>query len=141
VLILEFNFDLKFLWKLVIFPQYEKIMRLKKVISFLELERIKKTWHHHGSDTLTSSRVIYVLKSAKGQLKWLILIMVLIFYLLDYNIHFHCLFETFENLFLWMKCIYLLSFISYLYPFSSQWIDPDFIEKTKTYFSCKLLAV
>ena len=26
-----------------------------------------KAWHHHGSDTPTSPRAIFVLKSAKGQ--------------------------------------------------------------------------
>ena len=41
-------------------------MRFKKSPQLLGAERTR-AWHHHGSDTPTSPRAMYVLKSAKGQ--------------------------------------------------------------------------
>ena len=44
---------------------YEKLMRFKKSPQLPGAGRTR-TWHHHESDTPTSPRAIYVLKSAKG---------------------------------------------------------------------------
>ena len=60
----SFNFGLKFLWNYSFF-HYEKIMRFKNSYQ-LPGARRTRAWHHHGSDTSTSPRAIYVLKSANG---------------------------------------------------------------------------
>ena len=57
------NFDLKFCWNWSFF-HYEKTMRFKKSPQLPGPGRTR-AWHHHGSDTPTSPRAIYVLKSEK----------------------------------------------------------------------------
>ena len=49
----------------MLFFHYEKIMRFKKIPQHPGALSTR-AWHNHGSDTPTSPRVIYVLKSASG---------------------------------------------------------------------------
>ena len=58
-----FNFDLKFLCNRSFF-HYENFLRLKDRPQLPGAGRTR-AGHHHGSDTSTSAKAIYVLKSVK----------------------------------------------------------------------------
>ena len=58
-----FNFDLKYFWKCQLF-HYENCLRFRKSHQLPGAGRTR-AGHHHGSDMSTSTRAIYVLKSAK----------------------------------------------------------------------------